>query len=33
MSGHSKLANIKQKKDNNDSAKGKVFTIIGREND
>ena len=31
MSGHSKFANIKHKKDKNDAAKGKVFTIIGRE--
>ena len=31
MSGHSKLANIKHKKEKNDAAKGKVFTIIGRE--
>lgn len=31
MSGHSKFANIKHKKERNDSAKGKVFTIIGRE--
>jgi YebC/PmpR family DNA-binding regulatory protein len=31
MSGHSKFANIKHKKEKNDSAKGKVFTIIGRE--
>jgi YebC/PmpR family DNA-binding regulatory protein len=31
MSGHSKFANIKHKKEKNDAAKGKVFTIIGRE--
>ncbi len=31
MSGHSKFANIKHKKERNDSAKGKVFTVIGRE--
>lgn len=31
MSGHSKFANIKHKKERNDSVKGKVFTIIGRE--
>lgn len=31
MSGHSKFANIKHKKERNDSAKGKIFTIIGRE--
>lgn len=31
MSGHSKFANIKHKKEKNDSAKGKIFTIIGRE--
>jgi YebC/PmpR family DNA-binding regulatory protein len=31
MSGHSKFANIKHKKEKNDKAKGKVFTIIGRE--
>ena len=31
MSGHSKFANIKRKKEKNDAAKGKVFTIIGRE--
>ena len=31
MSGHSKFANIKHKKERNDAAKGKVFTIIGRE--
>jgi YebC/PmpR family DNA-binding regulatory protein len=31
MSGHSKFANIKHKKENNDAAKGKIFTIIGRE--
>ena len=26
MSGHSKFANIKHKKEKNDAAKGKVFT-------
>ena len=31
MAGHSKFANIKHKKEKNDAAKGKVFTIIGRE--
>lgn len=31
MSGHSKFANIKHKKEKNDAAKGKVFTIIGKE--
>ena len=31
MSGHSKFANIKHKKEKNDAAKGKSFTIIGRE--
>ena len=31
MSGHSKFANIKHKKEKNDAAKGKVFTRIGRE--
>ena len=31
MSGHSKFANIKHKKEKNDVAKGKIFTIIGRE--
>lgn len=31
MSGHSKFANIKHKKEKNDSAKGKIFTRIGRE--
>lgn len=30
MSGHSKFANIKHKKEKNDAAKGKSFTIIGR---
>ena len=30
MSGHSKFANIKAKKEKNDSAKGKAFTMIGR---
>ena len=31
MSGHSKFSNIKHKKEKNDAAKGKIFTIIGRE--
>ena len=31
MSGHSKFANIKHKKEKNDAAKGKVFTRLGRE--
>ena len=31
MSGHSKFANIKHKKEKNDAAKGQIFTIIGRE--
>lgn len=31
MAGHSKFANIKHKKEKNDAAKGKIFTIIGRE--
>ena len=31
MSGHSKFANIKHKKEKNAAAKGKIFTIIGRE--
>ena len=31
MSGHSKFSNIKRKKEKNDSAKGKIFTRIGRE--
>ena len=31
MSGHSKFANIKHKKEKTDAAKGKIFTIIGRE--
>ena len=32
MSGHSKFANIKHKKEKNDAAKGqKFFTVIGRE--
>ena len=30
MSGHSKFANIKHKKERNDAAKGKIFTVIGR---
>lgn len=31
MSGHSKFANIKHRKEKNDKAKGKIFTVIGRE--
>ena len=31
MSGHSKFLNIKHKKEKNDAAKGKIFTILGRE--
>lgn len=31
MSGHNKFSNIKHKKEKNDAAKGKIFTIIGRE--
>ena len=31
MSGHAKFANIKHKKEKNDAARGKVFTILGRE--
>ena len=31
MSGHSKFANIKHKKEKNDAAKGKIFTVIVRE--
>lgn len=31
MSGHSKFANIKHKKERNDAKKGKIFTVIGRE--
>jgi YebC/PmpR family DNA-binding regulatory protein len=31
MSGHSKFANIKHKKEKNDKARGKIFTVIGRE--
>ncbi len=31
MSGHSKFANIKHKKEKNDAAKGKIFTMIGKE--
>jgi YebC/PmpR family DNA-binding regulatory protein len=31
MSGHSKFANIKHKKDRNDATKGKIFTKLGRE--
>ena len=31
VSGHSKFANIKHKKEKNDAKKGKIFTVIGRE--
>lgn len=31
MSGHSKFANIKHKKEKNDAARGKIFTKLGRE--
>ena len=31
MSGHSKFANIKAKKEKTDSAKGKIFTRLGKE--
>ncbi len=31
MSGHSKFANSKHKKEKNDAKKGKIFTVIGRE--
>ena len=31
MSGHSKYSNIKAKKEKNDAAKGKIFTIIGHK--
>ena len=31
MSGHSKFANIKHKKEKNAAKKGKIFTVIGRE--
>ena len=31
MSGHSNFANIKHKKEKNAAAKGKIFTVIGRE--
>lgn len=31
MSGHSKFANIKHRKEKNDASKGKIFTVIGRE--
>ena len=31
MSGHSKFAKIKHKKEKNDVAKGKIFTRIGKE--
>ena len=31
MSGHSKFANIKHKKEKNDANKGKIFTMLGRE--
>ena len=29
MSGHSKFARIKKKKERNDAAKGKIFTKLG----
>ena len=31
MSGHSEFSNIKAKKEKNDAAKGKIFTVIGHE--
>lgn len=31
MSGHSKFANIRVRKEKNDAARGKIYTIIGRE--
>ena len=31
MSGHSKFANIKHRKEKNDARKGKIFTKLGRE--
>ena len=31
MSGHSKFANIKHKKEKNDAKKGKIFTMLGRK--
>lgn len=31
MSGHSKFSNIRAKKEKNDAAKGKIFTVIGHE--
>jgi YebC/PmpR family DNA-binding regulatory protein len=31
MSGHSKFANIKHRKEKNDAARGRVFTRLGRE--
>ena len=31
MSGHSKFANIKHRKEKNDAKKGKIFTKLGRE--
>ena len=31
MSGHSKFANIKHKKEKSDAKKGKIFTMLGRE--
>jgi len=31
MAGHSKFANIKHKKEKNDSQRGKIFTRLGRE--
>ena len=31
MSGHSKFANIKHKKEKTDAQRGKIFTKLGRE--
>ena len=31
MSGHSKFANMRAKKEKTHAAKGKAFTVIGRE--
>ena len=31
MSGHSKFANIKHKKEKQDAKRGKIFTKLGRE--
>ena len=31
MSGHSKFANIKHKKEKSDAKRGKIFTKLGRE--